>query len=80
MNFTLRQLEIFLAITEAGSITQAAEYLNLSQSAVSSSLKNLKKQFDFLLFDRIGKRLQLNEIGKQLRQRAESLLARAQYL
>ena len=80
MNFTLRQLEIFLTITKAGSITQAAKYLNLSQSAVSSALKDLEKQFDFLLFDRVGKRLQLNEIGKKLRPRAESLLAQAQDL
>ena len=80
MNFTLRQLEIFLTITKAGSITQAAKYLNLSQSAVSSALKDLEKQFNFLLFDRVGKRLQLNEIGKQLRPRAESLLAQAQDL
>ena len=80
MNFTLRQLEIFLTITKAGSITQAAKHLNLSQSAVSSALKDLEKQFNFLLFDRVGKRLQLNEIGKQLRPRAESLLAQAQDL
>lgn len=80
MKFTLRQLEVFLTVTKAGSITRAAKQLSLSQSAVSSALKDLESQFNFLLFDRVGKRLQLNEIGKQLRPRAESLMAQAQDL
>ncbi|MEO0413381.1 MAG: LysR family transcriptional regulator [Verrucomicrobiota bacterium] len=77
MDFTLRQLEVFLAITKAGSLTRAAEQLQMSQSAASGALKDLESQFDVLLFDRIGKRLHLNERGNQLRPRAESLMAQA---
>ncbi|MBG89001.1 MAG: LysR family transcriptional regulator [Verrucomicrobiales bacterium] len=77
MDFTLRQLEVFLAIAKAGNLTRAAQRLQMSQSAASAALKDLETQFDVLLFDRIGKRLHLNEQGNQLRPRAESLMAQA---
>ena len=41
MNYTLNQLEIFLRVAENGSVTKAAEILNLTQPAVSIQLKNL---------------------------------------
>lgn len=78
MRFTLRQLEVFLAVARASNMTRAAAQLNMSQSAASSALKDLETQFDLLLFDRIGKRLHLNEQGRQLRPRAESLMAMAE--
>ena len=54
MRYTLRQLEVFLAIAQAGNLTRAASELNMSQSAASSALKDLETQFDVLLFDRVG--------------------------
>jgi len=77
MQFTLRQLEVFLAIAKTGNMTRAAQQLQMSQSAASSALKDLETQFDVLLFDRAGKRLHLNEQGNQLRPRAEKLMAEA---
>lgn len=77
MRYTLRQLEVFLAIAHQQNVSKAAQILNLSQSAASSSLKELEQQFDVKLFDRIGKRLQLNEQGRLIRPKAESLLAQA---
>jgi len=49
----------------------------MSQSAASSALKDLEQQFDVQLFDRVGKRLQINELGKLLRSKAEALMAQA---
>lgn len=80
MRYTLRQLEIFLAVAYYENITRAASSLFMSQSAASSALQDLEKQFDIQLFDRIGKRLQLNDLGKVLRPRAEELLARSREL
>lgn len=80
MRYTLRQLEVFLAVARAGSVSRAAEALALSQSAASSSLSDLEHQFDVQLFDRVGKRLQLNERGRALRPRAEALVERARDL
>jgi DNA-binding transcriptional LysR family regulator len=73
MKYSFRQLEVFLAAAHFQNITRAAESLAMSQSAASSALKELESQFDIQLFDRVGKRLQLNELGPK----AESLLAQA---
>ncbi|MBU3069898.1 LysR family transcriptional regulator [Aestuariicella sp. G3-2] len=78
MRYSLRQLEVFLAAAHFENITRAAEHLSMSQSAASSSLRDLEQQFDIQLFDRVGKRLQLNELGRVLRPKAEALLDRAQ--
>lgn len=77
MRYSFRQLEIFLAAANFQNITKAAESLSMSQSAASSALKELESQFDIQLFDRVGKRLQLNELGRLYRPKVESLLAQA---
>ena len=77
MRFSLRQLEVFLATAHFQNISKAADSLAMSQSAASSALKELEQQFDILLFDRVGKRLQLNEQGRLIRSRAEALLEQA---
>jgi DNA-binding transcriptional LysR family regulator len=80
MRYTLRQLEVFLAVARLGSVSRAARELGLSQSAASSSLADLERQFDVRLFDRIGKRLQLGELGAAMRARAEAVLDQARDL
>ncbi|MDT8399592.1 MAG: LysR family transcriptional regulator [Pseudomonadales bacterium] len=80
MKYTLRQLEIFLATANCQNLTRAAEKLCMSQSAASGALKELENQFDISLFDRVGKRLQLNDLGLALQPRAEELLERAREL
>jgi DNA-binding transcriptional LysR family regulator len=73
MRYTLRQLEVFLAVARHQSISRAGDELALSQSAVSGALADLERQFDVQLFDRIGKRLQLSALGLAVRARAQAL-------
>jgi DNA-binding transcriptional LysR family regulator len=80
MRYTLRQLEVFLAVARADSVSRAAEGLAMSQSAVSGALSDLEDQFDVQLFDRIGKRLQLSALGRSIRVRAEAVLEQARDL
>lgn len=77
MRYTLRQLEVFLATAHFENITRAAQSLAMSQSAASGALKELEQQFGVQLFDRVGKRLQTNDLANLLRPRAESLLEQA---
>lgn len=77
MKYTLRQLQVFLAAAHSQNITRAAEELAMSQSAASGALRELETHFDIQLFDRVGKRLQLNELGRLLQPRVEALLAQA---
>lgn len=76
MKITLRQLEVFAAIARSENVSRAAESLSMSQSAASSALVELERQFDCPLFDRIGKSLHLNATGRGLLPQAEELLAR----
>lgn len=78
MRYTLRQLEIFTAIAQTGSVSKAAEQVALSQSAASTALAELERQFDCQLFDRHGKLLVLNALGKSLLPAATSLLNQAE--
>jgi DNA-binding transcriptional LysR family regulator len=64
MKLTLRQLEIFLNVVESGHLTNVAKAMNLSQSAVSMSIKELEGILGKPLFDRINKKLVLNEMGR----------------
>ncbi|HSX85091.1 MAG TPA: LysR family transcriptional regulator [Cellvibrio sp.] len=80
MHYTLRQLQVFLAVAHYENVTKAAEHLAMSQSACSGALKDLETQYDVQLFDRVGKRLQTNELGRILRPKAEALIAMAQEL
>jgi DNA-binding transcriptional LysR family regulator len=77
MRYSLRQLEVFAAIGQHGTVSEAARRLNMSQSAASTSLAELEHQFDRRLFDRHGKRLRLNETGRLLLPKARELLDRA---
>ena len=56
-------LRYFWAIAHEGSLTRAAERLNLSQSALSVQLGKLEERLGHLLFERTGKRLVLTEAG-----------------
>jgi DNA-binding transcriptional LysR family regulator len=80
MRFTLRQLQIFLATAHVENISKAADSLAMSQSAASSALKELEQMYDVQLFDRVGKRLQLNEQGRLIRPKAQALIAQAEEL
>ncbi|ATO32794.1 HTH-type transcriptional activator CmpR [Dickeya dianthicola] len=74
MHITLRQLEVFTEVLKSGSTTQASVVLSLSQSAVSAALADLESQLGVQLFDRVGKRLVVNEHGRLLYPKALALL------
>ncbi|MDF1690918.1 MAG: LysR family transcriptional regulator [Zhongshania sp.] len=78
MNFTIRQLEIFLSVAKFQSVSKAADQLHLSQSAASASLQSLEKAYGVTLFDRQGNKIKLNAIGHTLRKKAETLFAHCQ--
>ncbi len=62
LNFN--HLRYFWAVAHEGSLTRAAERLNLSQSALSVQIQKLEHQMGHSLFDRLGKRLVLTEAAR----------------
>lgn len=74
MKISLRQLQIFLAVAQSGSTTAAADMIALSQSAASAALNELEHLLAVKLFDRVGKRLLLNDSGRLLLPQARHML------
>lgn len=74
MSLKIRHLEVFNALIDAGSVSRAAERLNLTQPAVSIALNNLEASLGFRLFHRkrgffapTGEAMQLhNEVARGL--------------
>lgn len=64
MALNYHHLRLFRAIAHEGSLTRAAERLNLSQSALSVQVQKLELQVGHALFERRGKRLVLTEAGR----------------
>ena len=59
-------LEVLAAIKEQGTLTQAAESLNLSQSALSHSIKKLEGQIKTPVWQKEGRNLRLTNAGEQI--------------
>jgi len=64
MKITLRQIQIFLNVVKFGHLTNVAKDMSLSQSAISMSIKELESILGRPVFDRINKKLVLNEVGR----------------
>ena len=76
----LRGLMTFSKIAELGSFSKAAEYLGYTQSAVSIQMKELEKELNVRLFDRIGKKIYLTEQGKEALEKAGHIILLSQRL
>ena len=62
----LRQIEVYKAVIELGTVSAAAAALNVSQPAVSKMLVQLEADCELRLFDRVRGRLAPTEQGMQL--------------
>ena len=80
LRLTLRQLEVFVATARAGSTRGGALRVARSQSAASAALAELEAAFGQPLFDRIGRRLQLNDAGRTVLPGALAVLEQAMEL
>ncbi|RBQ30047.1 LysR substrate-binding domain-containing protein [Aliarcobacter vitoriensis] len=69
---TLKELNFFYKLSENPQVTQVASELNISQSAISLAIKSLENSLNEQLFDRIGKKLILNEKGKYFKEKTFS--------
>ena len=69
-----RELELFVAIAERGSLSKAAEILSISNGASSRHLAALEKRLGARLIDRNTRKMRLTEIGQQFYVRCKSAL------
>ncbi len=74
MNFSIRQLQVFLAIVQHRSTLAAAKVLGMTQPAVSAALAGLERHLGSQLFYRWKKRMIINDHGKNLLPMARRLV------
>lgn len=63
---TFRQLEIFRAVALHNSVTDAAKALHLAQPTVSTQIARMASHTDSELFEQVGKKLYLTDVGKDM--------------
>ncbi|MCR8546538.1 LysR family transcriptional regulator [Salipiger sp. P9] len=73
-NLDITTLRSFLAVADAGGVTRAAGFLNLTQSAVSMQLKRLEETLGLALLDRSGRGVSLTPAGEQLLKYARKMV------
>jgi DNA-binding transcriptional LysR family regulator len=71
----MQKLKYFIAVVEYGTVSKAAEALNMTQPPLSMLLKKFEEEIGIQLFKRVGRRLHLTEPGHILYQRGVELLA-----
>src|SRR5712691_5894586 len=72
----LRHLRYFLAVADAGSMTEGARRLNLAQSPLSQQIRQLEQRLGVTLFERgRGRAAQLTQPGQVLYERAQQIMA-----
>ncbi|WP_176084617.1 LysR substrate-binding domain-containing protein [Martelella sp. HB161492] len=76
---TLEQLRIFIEVAERQHVTQAAQALNIAQSAASHAIAALEASYDTQLFHRVGRRIELSEAGQALLLEARAILGQVEH-
>jgi LysR family transcriptional regulator, low CO2-responsive transcriptional regulator len=66
MNFTFRQMRLFLALAETSSVSAAAKVMHVTQPTASMQLKEISASVGLPLYEVIGKKIYLTETGKAL--------------
>lgn len=72
--FTFRELECFIAVSEELSFTRAAERLHLAQPPLSRHIRNLEEKLDVKLFERTNREVRLTAPGVAFRSEARDIL------
>lgn len=72
---TLRNMRIFLAVADFGSMSEAAKQLDIAQPSVSGTIAEIEDQYGVRLFERLGRKLYITQTGKQLEEYSRHILS-----
>lgn len=74
MSLSLRQIRYFIAAADAGQVSKAAKNLNVSQSVVTTAIKQLEEMVGATLFDRHQSGISLNYEGNRFLDHARHII------
>ena len=73
MNITFRQLRLFLALAETGSVSSAAKLMHVTQPTASMQLKDITESVGLPLYEVVSKKIYLTDMGKELATTARAI-------
>lgn len=73
MNVTFRQLRLFLALAESGSVTSAARAMHVTQPTASMQLREMTQAIGLPLYEVVARRVRLTEAGEELARTARTI-------
>ena len=73
MNITFRQLRLFLALADTGSVSAAAKALHVTQPTASMQLKEMAQSVGLPLYELVNRKIYLTDAGKELAAVARSV-------
>jgi DNA-binding transcriptional LysR family regulator len=73
MNLTFRQLRLFMALADTGSVSAAARALHVTQPTASMQLKEITQSIGMPVYEVVGKRVFLTEAGRELAETARAI-------
>ena len=73
-HMNIQQLRYFTAVAQLQNISRAADFLHVSQSALSKQIANLESELGVTLFDRKGKKILLNHAGKRFSESCNTII------
>lgn len=76
----LRNLRTFQTVVDQGSYQKAADFLGYTQSTVTVQIQQLEEELGVPLFERVGRRRTLTQLGEQVLAQARELLSAADRL
>jgi len=74
MNITFRQLRLFLALAETGSVGGAARALHVTQPTASMALREVAQAVGLPLYELVSRRVHLTEAGEELARTARRVV------
>lgn len=73
-----KYLATLVTIVETGSFQKAAVHLNYAPSTVTAQIKHLEEEFGFPLFERVGRKMELTQAGRDIMPFVQSILQNAE--
>jgi DNA-binding transcriptional LysR family regulator len=74
MNVTFRQLRLFLALADTGSVSAAAKAMHVTQPTASMQLKDVGQSVGLPLYEIVSRKIYLTDMGKELAATARSVV------
>lgn len=75
MNISFRQLRLVLALAETGSVSGAARMMHVTQPTASMQLKDVAETIGLPIYELVGRRVYMTEVGNELAQTARTVSA-----